>query len=1152
MPPKKDPNEELREAYEKAKEERRLKALAEQLAAQELAAAKEREESARRRAESPTGPSDPASDADETGDVKPKTEVFKSEKEVKMATNTQFDNPDPLSVEDAREVQRLLKSLAGYKGYIRQLEKRVKQEIDQAQSRFGSGVVADLEAVQASYKSAFDKLLGCIGALLDLEPERGTWGAGVDEETAKYEALSKKLYDAIKAARERRETSSAVGDAPPPASNVNQPRRMDDSLRPEVLTLSYTPAEFREWKKQFRAWYMANNMDNMLLTLAQQHFKGRLDVELNSHLAHYVEDTTAIFGVGSMEGMVDKEFKIRYPMNNNRLDYMRLKQNRGELSTDYIVRLNSATADGDILKITGEELNSLKLITGLINDELRKDLIEAKDQSYLNLCNIYTEYEANLRSRKGMSQPRANALKFNKHRSKSKSPRRKSPYQKGKTDSYKKSGDKKLCNRCGRNPDKHKDGVCWAADKKCNHCGKMGHIKPACMSLTREKKRAQSRSPSPFRAATVRISVVKASKPHRVVEVARTSANDGSTPRLPIVVGPNERKTRHGAVFKEEALPDTGATKTVVPSALMKMHGYRPKRTDLTITAANDSALQCDGVVDIRLMAGDVDVVTEAVVSPDVSEILVGWSDLQNLGVIPKDFPNNILVQRVSLGNGTLQERAEKLLVAHKDVFDSKPKMMNGPPMKIHMRTSANGEPIVPTHVLTARQIPLHFRRQADEHVQGLIEGKIIIPEPNPTEYCSHGFFVAKPDGESVRLVIDYQGVNKGVLRAVHPFPAPRDVLRSIEPESVVFCTLDAVQGYFQIPLDEESSKLTTFLLPSGRYRFTRAPMGLSCSSDEWCRRSDEALQGVKGCVKIVDDILIQAKSDDELLLRLNDVLNACQKHGITLSRKKMQVGNSVKFAGFIISSNGISADPAKLKAIKDFPLPTDVTTLRSFLGLANQLSPFIPDMAHLTSQLRPPLKKSNAFLWLEEHTKAFKTMKDMLSSSPTVRPFEPSYRTVLHTDASRLHGLGYALIQYASDKPNEPPRLVQCGSRSLLPAETRYATIELELLAIQYAIEKCKFYLYGCEFGVLTDHRPLLGLLAKPLADIANTRLQRIREKLTPYSFTIAWTPGKIHAVADALSRAPAFSPAEEGIDDDVNVLSIRILAIKGDKGDI
>ena len=90
------------------------------------------------------------------------------------------------------------------------------------------------------------------------------------------------------------------------------------------------------------------------------------------------------------------------------------------------------------------------------------------------------------------------------------------------------------------------------------------------------------------------------------------------------------------------------------------------------------------------------------------------------------------------------------------------------------------------------------------------------------------------------------------------------DLIKNLN--SKVFCKLDAVIGYYQIPLDEESRKLTTFLLPSGRYRYLRAPMGLSASSDEWCKRSDAALSGILGVHKLVDDILIEGSNYTELL----------------------------------------------------------------------------------------------------------------------------------------------------------------------------------------------------------------------------------------------------------------------------------------------
>ena len=107
-----------------------------------------------------------------------------------------------------------------------------------------------------------------------------------------------------------------------------------------------------------------------------------------------------------------------------------------------------------------------------------------------------------------------------------------------------------------------------------------------------------------------------------------------------------------------------------------------------------------------------------------------------------------------------------------------------------------------------------------------------------PTAWCSPGFFVVKGDGKSVRLVTDYTKLNSFVNRPVHPFPSVTDILKSIPASAQHFAKFDAVNGYFQIPLEDASSELTTFILPSGRYRYLRIPQGLNASSDEWCRCS--------------------------------------------------------------------------------------------------------------------------------------------------------------------------------------------------------------------------------------------------------------------------------------------------------------------------
>ena len=129
------------------------------------------------------------------------------------------------------------------------------------------------------------------------------------------------------------------------------------------------------------------------------------------------------------------------------------------------------------------------------------------------------------------------------------------------------------------------------------------------------------------------------------------------------------------------------------------------------------------------------------------------------------------------------------------------------------------------------------------------------------------------------------------------------------------------------------------------------------------------------------------------------------------------------------------------------------------------------------------------------------------------LQPFDPKVKTIVLTDASRLHGIGFALVQMYKDKLV----LIRCGSASLSPTQSRYSTFELECLAIVHAIQKCHYYLAGVpKFKVWTDHRHLHTL--------QNQRLMRMREKITSYNFSVIWTPGKTHHIADALSRAPRF----------------------------
>ena len=332
-----------------------------------------------------------------------------------------------------------------------------------------------------------------------------------------------------------------------------------------------------------------------------------------------------------------------------------------------------------------------------------------------------------------------------------------------------------------------------------------------------------------------------------------------------------------------------------------------------------------------------------------------------------------------------------------------------GKPMRIHLKS---GE-IKPTRILTTQKVPLHWEGLACRVIDKALADGIISKVDGPTDWISPAFFVNKrvPGETSLRLVTDFTGLNKYVLRPVHPFPSSQEIVSGLDPRSRYFCKMDAVQGYHQIPLDDESSLLTTFILPWGRFRYRCAGMGLSASSDEWCRRSDKAIEGIPGVWKLVDDFLVEGEMVDELRTRTHRVLANCRRLGITISKRKLEVAMQVKFVGFRVSADGIIPDPSRLQAVSNFPRPSNVTALCGFVGLVNQLNIFTPEVAMKTNPFRDLLRKGSAFQWLPEHEDAFIEAKRSLVHHVCLHHFDRGLRTALVMDASKLHGLGFMLV---------------------------------------------------------------------------------------------------------------------------------------------
>ena len=588
--------------------------------------------------------------------------------------------------------------------------------------------------------------------------------------------------------------------------------------------------------------------------------------------------------------------------------------------------------------------------------------------------------------------------------------------------------------------------------------------------------------------------------------------------------------TSSGDSIRVSALADSGADQSILSFNVIKRF-EREIRTDLkrSIYAANDTEIECIGSLEVVLEFQGVRTRVLCLVAKELHEsLLISKYDLIRMRILPVSFPC-VLNHVSSVATSSLDELFSEFNDIFQDETDgvfSELQPMVGPPMHIYLRKDI---PVKPTRCLHVRRIPLGFEEIANREIESLLAAGVIRRVEKPTAWISPAAFIVKPDGKSLRLVVDLRGLNRHIERPVHPFPSVKEITSSIPAGTKHFMKLDALKGYFQIPLDEESIDLTTFITPQGRFSFARAPMGLCASGDEYCARGDAALRGIPGVEKIVDDVLVYAPNEDEFCARVREVFERCRSHQITLARKKVKIGTEVAFAGFIVSESGVSADPEKLRALEEFPTPDSTTAVRSFLGLCNQLGDFACDLSHVTNPLRGLLKKGVAFVWLAKHEKAFKETKRILMVPAKVAHFDPRRHTALCSDASRLNGLGFCLLQYDSDNVTH---LIQCGSRSLTSAERNYATIELEMLGIVYAIVKCRHYVAGTRFEIVTDHLPLKPILGhedspgKALDTVENPRLQRLLGKIAGYSFTVKWVAGKRHLIADALSRAPVFEP--------------------------
>jgi len=374
-----------------------------------------------------------------------------------------------------------------------------------------------------------------------------------------------------------------------------------------------------------------------------------------------------------------------------------------------------------------------------------------------------------------------------------------------------------------------------------------------------------------------------------------------------------------------------------------------------------------------------------------------------------------------------------------------------------------------------------------------------------------------------MRLVLDFRKLNEKTIPDRYPMPNISMILGNLG-KAKYFTTLDLKSGYHQITLAECDREKTSFSVNGGKYEFRRMPFGLKNAASIFQRTIDDILREQIGkfCYVYVDDVIVFSEDENSHIRHVDWVLKSLHDANMRVSTEKSRFfKKSVSFLGFIVTNNGATTDPEKIKAIQEFPEPKNIFEVRSFLGLASYYRCFIKDFASIARPITDILKgelgsvsrhrsRNIQVQFNEPQRQAFQKLRNILASEDVILRY-PDYQKAfdLTTDAS-AYGIGAVLSQEG--------RPITMISRTLKDREVNYATNERELLAIVWALAKLRHYLYAVkDINIFTDHQPLTFAVSE---SNPNAKIKRWKARIDESGAKIFYKPGKDNLVADALSR--------------------------------
>uniref|UniRef100_A0AAQ4NR87 ribonuclease H n=2 Tax=Gasterosteus aculeatus aculeatus TaxID=481459 RepID=A0AAQ4NR87_GASAC len=575
------------------------------------------------------------------------------------------------------------------------------------------------------------------------------------------------------------------------------------------------------------------------------------------------------------------------------------------------------------------------------------------------------------------------------------------------------------CKFCGRTHERTKQ-KCPAFGKKCAKCGRENHFAAKCKAKPdqRRKKNVSTIATEYVSDEYVDITCITVTDTEIVDAVETDLGNDEGPEREQDVkdktVKEDSQLLYAGMLLGKDMVKfqiDCGASCNIIPINLLNPD-TELEHTKSVLVMYNKSKLKPMGKCKIKIRNPRNHKLYRLefqVVDTDGAVPLLGRKASEAMKLIKVHHENIMAMDSIiTTGKPTTGWTMEQIKTSYADVFTGDG-CLGG---KYKMEVDSTVKPVQ----LPKRRVPVALMKPLKEELRDLQHRGIITPVECSTDWISAMVVVQKQNGKP-RVCIDPKPLNKALKRSHFPLPTIEDILPDLS-KAKVFTVCDVKSGFWHVQLEEESSYLTTFATPFGRYRWRRMPMGISPAPEIFQRKLTQALDNVPGLYIIADDILITGQGEtqeeaerdhDEKLKRF---LDRCREKNIKLNAEKFRLRQKeTTYIGHRLTTDGLKADPEKVRAIGQMPAPTDVKAVQRLIGMVNYLTKFCPHLSDQCKVLRDLTHKDSEWTWTTEHEEAFLNLKETIANAPVLRYYNPEEELTVQCDASDT-GLGAALMQ--------------------------------------------------------------------------------------------------------------------------------------------